>query len=130
MGYSVPNRLHFQEVPTHRHRFLILVTVLFVAPLQSGCVAPGNLGISSTNLNFGSVPLGSSSMKIVPITKSNTAPFTITQAAVSGKSFDIKAPSLPLTLAVGQSAQFTTSFAPAAIGNTSGSVLITKTHLR
>ncbi len=102
---------------------------MFAALIQSGCVSLVSLGISSTNLNFGSVPLGSSRSKIVTVTNSNSAPFTITQAAVSGKGFDIKAPSLPLTLAVGQSAQFTTSFAPAAIGSTSGSVLITKTHL-
>src|ERR1700674_3326262 len=129
MGYSVSNRLHIQEVPTHCHRVVILVAVLFVALLQSGCVAPGSLGISPTNLNFGSVPIGSSSSKILTITNSNSTPFTITQAAVSGKGFDIKAPSLPLTLGVAQSAEFTTSFAPAAIGNTSGSVLITKTQL-
>jgi hypothetical protein len=103
--------------------------VLFIALIQSGCVAPGNLGMSPTNLNFGNVPIGSSSSKIVTITNSNSAPFTITQAAVSGKGFDIKVPSLPLALGVGQSAQLTTTFTPAAIGNTSGSVLITKTQL-
>lgn len=102
---------------------------MFVALIQSGCLAPGNLGLSSTNVNFGSVPLGSRSSKIVTVTNSSNTAFTITQAAVSGTGFDLKAPSLPMTLVAGQSTTFTTSFAPAAIGNTSGSVLITKTQL-
>jgi len=114
---------------TRRHRLLILVTVYFVALFQSGCVAPGNLGVSATNLNFGGVPVGSSKSQIVTIMNSGGGPFTITNAAVSGKGFDINAPLLPLTLAVGQSAKFTMRFAPAAIGDTSGSVLITKTQL-
>jgi ASPM-SPD-2-Hydin domain-containing protein len=105
------------------------VTVLFVALVQSGCVAPGNLGVSSTNLNFGSVPVGTSRSEIVALTNSSNGPITITQAAVSGEGFEVKAPSLPLTLAVGQSAKFTTSFAPAAIGNSSGKVLITETQV-
>jgi hypothetical protein len=129
MGYFAPNCFRFQELMTRRHGYLILVTALFVALFQSGCVAPGNLGLSPTNLNFGSVSIGSSSSQIVTITNSGTAAFTITRAAVSGKGFDIKAPALPMTLAVGQSAKITTSFTPAAIGNTSGSVLITRTQL-
>jgi hypothetical protein len=92
-------------------------------------MAPGNLGVSPSNLNFGSVPIGSSSSQVVTVTNSSNGPFTITQAAVSGKGFDIKAPSLPLTLAVGQSAQFTTIFAPVVIGNASGCVSITKNQV-
>ena len=129
MGYSVLIRLYFHELITRRHRLLILVAVLFVALFQSGCVGPGNLGASATNLNFGGVPVGSSKSQIVTIMNSGGGPFTITNAAVSGKGFDITAPLLPLTLAVGQSAKFTMRFAPAAIGDTSGSVLITKTQI-
>jgi hypothetical protein len=65
----------------------------------------------------------------VTITNSSTAAFTITRAAVSGKGFDIKAPALPITLAVGQSVKLTTIFTPSAVGDTSGSVLITRTQL-
>ena len=129
MGYFQLQRLHFQELLTRRRGFLVLATVSLVVLIQSGCLAPGNLGVSPTNVNFGSVPVGSSSSQIVTITNSSNASFTITRATVSGKGFDFKAPTLPLTLAVGQSAQFTTRFAPAAIGTTSGSVSITKTQL-
>jgi hypothetical protein len=102
------------------------MAVFFVALFQSGCVSSGNLGVSAANLNFGGVPVGSSKSQIVTIMNSSDGPFTITNAAVSGKGFDINAPSLPLTLAVGQSAKFTMRFAPAAIGETSGAALITK----
>jgi hypothetical protein len=128
MQYLISNRTQFKEVPNRRLSLLVLATVVFVALIQSGCVAPGSLGVSPANVNFGSVPLGSSSSKIVTITNSSIAPLTITQAAVSGKGFNMRVPALPLTLAVGQSAQFTTSFAPAAVGITSGSVSITKTQ--
>jgi len=53
---------------------------------------------------------------------------TIIQVDVSGKGFDRHVPSLPLTLAAGESVTFTASFAPVAIGNNSGSLLITKSQ--
>jgi hypothetical protein len=107
---------------------IVFLVVLVAALAQSGCVGMAGLGLSSTNLNFGTVAIGSKSSQVVTITNSGSGPFTITQAAVSGKGFEINAPALPLTLAVGQSSHFTTTFAPTAIGNTSGSVLITKTQ--
>src|SRR5258707_13869476 len=115
MRYSKPNRLHFQQVLTRRLGCLILAPVLFVALIQIGCLATGDLGVSPNNVNFGDVAIGSSSSQSVTITNSSNMSFTITQAAISGKGFDMKAPPLPLTLATGQSATFTTSFAPAAI---------------
>ncbi len=129
MGSPKPKRLHYKELTPRASGFFILATALFVALIQSGCLASGNLGVTPANVYFGSVPLGSSSSQIVTITNSGDAPFTITQAAVSGKGFELKSLSLPLTLAVGQSTQFTTTFVPSAIGTTSGSVLITKTQV-
>ena len=129
MGYYAPNRLYFQELLTRRPGYLILVTTLFVALFQSGCAAPGNLAVSPTNVNFGNVAIGSVSSQFLTITNSSNEAFTITRAAVSGKDFTIKVPSLPMTLASGQSAKFETTFAPTAIGNTSGTVLITRTQL-
>lgn len=125
----MPIGLYFHELMTGRHRFIILMTALFVALLQSGCVTSENPSANPSDINFGSVPVGSSRNQILTITNSSNGPFTITQAGVTGKGFEIKAPSLPLTLAVGQSAMFTMSFTPAAIGYTSGRVLIAKTQV-
>jgi hypothetical protein len=129
MGYSNLIRYHFKEPLTNRCGFPILAAVLFVMLIQSGCVAPGNLAVSPTNLNFGKVPIGSSSSQSVTITNSSDAIFTITRASITGRGFGLKAPSLPMTLAAGQSATFTTTFAPAAAGNSSGSVLIARSQV-
>ena len=129
MGYSNLIRYHSKEPLDHRTGLLILAAVLLVVLMQSGCVAPGNLAVTPTNLNFGKVPIGSSSSQSVTITNSSDAIFTITRASVSGRGFGLKAPSLPMTLAAGQSAIFTTTFAPAAAGNSSGSVLIARSQV-
>lgn len=129
MGYFILIRYHFKELLAHRSGFPILAAVLFVMVIQSGCVAPGNLAVSPANLNFGKVPIGSSSSQSVTITNSSDAIFTITRASITGRGFGLKAPSLPMTLAAGQSATFTTTFAPAAAGNSSGSVLIARSQV-
>lgn len=129
MGYSNLIRYHSKEPLTYRSGFPILAAVLFVALLQSGCVAPGNLAISPTNLNFGKVAIGSSRSQSVTITNSSDAILTITRASVTGRGFGLKAPSLPMTLGAGQSAMFTTTFAPDEAGNSSGSVLIARSQV-
>lgn len=126
MRYSLLTRVCFVTVLTRRLSSLILTAMLTVIVIQSGCVGGGSLAVSPSDLNFGSVPVGSSRSQIVTIANSSDAPFIITEATVSGKYFELKTPSLPLTLAMGQSANFTTTFAPAAIGSASGSVSITK----
>ena len=113
----------------YRIIYRLFPTVLLAAFTLSGCVSsPGNLVPSSTSLSFGSVAIGSSSTQSLTLTNSATGPITITQTVASGGGFTVKAPPLPLTLAEGQSATFTTRFAPKAIGSASGSLLITKSQ--
>jgi HYDIN/CFA65/VesB family protein/centrosomal CEP192-like protein/Ig-like domain-containing protein len=114
---------------TRCHRLLILVAMLFVALVQSGCVSlAGNLTASQSNLSFGSVAIGSSSNQSLTLRNSGTAPFTITQAVASGRGFTVTGPPLPMTLAEGQSATFIARFAPSAIGEASGSLLLTQSQ--
>jgi hypothetical protein len=114
---------------TRRHRFLLLVTVLFVALVQSGCVSSsGNLTASQSNLSFGNVALGSSSNQSLTFRNSGTAAFTITKALASGRGFTVTGPPLPLTLTEGQSATFMARFAPSSVGEASGSLLISKSQ--
>jgi len=122
-------RLHTQEIRTPYRSLLILLTALLVAMLQLGCVSSGNLGISPNNLSFGNVPIGSSSTQSVTITNSSPSAFTITQAAVLGKGFALSGLQLPLSLTAGQSATFKISFTPGAVGNASGSVLVTRSQV-
>src|SRR4029077_12427947 len=114
MAYTRKNHFHIREVLPRPQWSLILAAVLCAALCQSGCVAPGNLSVSPSNLNFGNVVIGTTSNQNLTITNSSNEAFTIAQAAVSDSSFKIKTPSLPLTLMVGQSATFTMGFAPSA----------------
>jgi hypothetical protein len=122
-------RPHSLGVLVRRRTHLIPTMLVCAALFQWGCVAPGKLTLTPTNLNFGDVPLGSSSSQKVTISNSGTTQMTITKAVVSGKGFNIKEPSLPMTLAAGQSATFTTIFRPYALGSSSGSVSITRRQL-
>lgn len=111
------------------------MAVIFLVALgpvltQSGCVSSsGNLALNQSILRFGNVAIGSSSDQGLTLRNSGTAPFTITEVVASGRGFTIKRPSLPLSLAVGQSATLVATFAPSAIGESSGSLsLIEKTQ--
>ncbi len=109
---------------------IIFLVVLAVALVQSGCVSlGGDLTTSQSNLSFGDVAIGSSRNQSLTFKNSGAAPFTITNAAASGRGFTVTGPPLPLTLAEGQSATFMARFAPHAIGDASGSLLITKSQI-
>ena len=93
---------------------------------QSGCTtSSGNLTASPANLSFGNVTIGSSVKQTVTITNAGSGAFTVTKAVTSGGGFAVTGPSLPLTLAGGQSTTFTARFAPLAVGSASGSLLVT-----
>jgi len=124
-------RPNVRRVSARRNPFMVIVflVVLGAALTQSGCVSSvGSLSASQSNLSFGSVAIGSSSNQSLTLRNSGAAPFTITQAVASGRGFTVAGPPLPLALAVGQSATFMARFAPSAIGNSSGSLLITRTQ--
>ena len=119
------------RVSARRNPFMVIIflVVLVVALTQSGCVSfAGNLTASQSNLSFGNVAIGSSSNQGLTFRNSGAAPLTITKAVASGNGFTVTGPSLPLTLAEGQSATFMARFAPHTIGEASGSLLITKTQ--
>ena len=83
------------------------------------------LAASPLSLDFGDVHVGSSSTLSLTLTNSGTAALTVSRATVTGTGFSISAPApLPLPLAAGQSAILSASFAPAAMGSTSGSISV------
>jgi len=123
------NRLHTRKISICRTIFLLLPTVLLAALTQTGCApTSGNLATSSRSLSFGNVAIGSSRNQTLTVTNSQIGRITITNAVASGGGFTVRGPSLPLTLAWGESTTFTTRFAPTAIGDASGSLMITKTQ--
>src|SRR6266403_1067958 len=129
MRRTPANRPHTRKGSIYRTIFLLLPAVLLAALSQSGCgLASGTLVISPTSLNFGSVAIGSSSNQTITLTNSGNNAITLVQIDASGGGFTRKGPTLPLTLAGGQSATFTITFAPSAMGSVSGSLSITRSQ--
>ncbi len=96
-------------------------------PLSGTGVTQGTLTGTPANLAFGNVQVGNSSSLAETLTNSGGSSLTISAATASGSGFSLSGLSLPLTLAVGQSASFTVLFSPTTSGAASGSVSITST---
>jgi fibronectin type 3 domain-containing protein len=72
-------------------------------------------------MNFGSVPVGASKALPGTLTATN-ASVTVSSAAWSGEGYSISGISFPVTVAAGQNASFTVTFAPQTGGSSPGSV--------
>jgi ribosomal protein L11 len=81
----------------------------------------GRLTVSPSNLSFGNVAVGSSAPLSGSLSASGTS-VTITSASLNNPEFVVSGISLPVTLAVGQSASFTVTFTPQASGAASASL--------
>jgi ASPM-SPD-2-Hydin domain-containing protein/HYDIN/CFA65/VesB family protein len=102
---------------------IISQTLLFTS------AASGQLIASPSTVNFGSVPIGSGVSQSVVLTNNGKWSRTITQDAVSGSGFSISGLKIPVTLHVGQSVTFTTTFAPQSGGSVTGSVSLNSPNL-
>jgi len=150
------HRFAHSPILLHRRRssyvraLLVFATTLFMAIVQCGCAgvtsAKGTSTTSATSstgsttssalsaspsaLNFGNVPLGSTSNQSLTITNSGPDPVTISQASASSTGLGIEGVALPLNLSPGASATFTATFAPSTTGDVSGSVSFVSQQLR
>jgi hypothetical protein len=88
-------------------------------------IAPGQLAGTPSSEAFGSVTVGSQQTASEKVTNTGGTSVTISQAAVSGTGFSLSGLTTPATLAAGQSATFTVTFAPQATGSASGNVTLT-----
>jgi Abnormal spindle-like microcephaly-assoc'd, ASPM-SPD-2-Hydin len=98
---------------------LVLLRILLYSSAATGQLAP-----SSSNLNFGSVQIGTSKAVSVTLTNTGKTNLTITQAPVTGAGFSFAGPNLPITLTPQQSASLSVTFAPQASGSASGSMSV------
>ncbi len=87
--------------------------------------AAGVLSLSSSSLAFSSTQIGSTQILTDTVTNTGGTSVTISQANASGTGFSVSGPSLPLTLAAGQSTSFTVKYAPLAAGANTGALIIT-----
>ena len=82
--------------------------------------ALGILGISTTSVAFGNVPVNSPASQPVVLSSTGTVPVTVSAASLSGTGFSISGASLPMTLAPGQTIALSVQFDPTASGATAG----------
>jgi hypothetical protein len=85
----------------------------------------GSLSLPASNLSFGSVAAGSTKTMTVNAMNTGAASVTVNSAVISTNDFSLTAPSLPVTIAAGQSVPMNVMFKPNAAGNFSATVTIT-----
>jgi hypothetical protein len=96
-----------------------------VVPLSgTGVATILQLSASPTALSFGSLTTGTSATQSVTISNTGNSSVSISQVSATGTGFSTSGIALPLSLAAGQSASFTVTFAPASAGNLPGSVTV------
>ena len=81
----------------------------------------GALAVSPSTLTFGNVAVGSSSSLTGTLSASN-ADVTVSSALWSGSGYSVSGVTFPMSVAAGQSAQYTVTFTPPAAGNSPGSI--------
>jgi hypothetical protein len=96
---------------------VILLQILFVS-----VAVVGQITVSTSNINFGSVPVGSSLIMPIAITNAYKANATISQATVAGTGFSFAGPNLPITVASQQTVTLSIAFAPLTQGTFSGTL--------
>jgi hypothetical protein len=84
-------------------------------------LSPGQLAVSPTALNFGSQAVDSSQSQTGTLTAGN-ASITVSTIDQSGQGYSVSGISFPLTLAAGQSVNFTVGFDPQTAGSSIGSI--------
>jgi len=105
---------------------LVLLNVFLLAATATGQL------INPSIVNFGNVQIGTRVSQSVLLNNTGNENLTISQATVSGTGLSVSGLNMPLTLAPGQSASLTTTFAPQSSGSISGSVSLecSRTHRR
>src|SRR6266566_8705109 len=108
---------------------LILAGIICLVNCQgvstSGSGQSGALSLASLSLDFGSVTAGTSKTLTVNATNTGTSSVTISNASCSTQYFSLVSPSLPITVAAGQTTAVSVKFSPNAVGAFSANATIT-----
>ena len=94
------------------------------SPTPTPTPTPGVLNASPQSLAFGNVLIGTSAKQTVTLSHSSSTSITVNSVGISGTGFSQTSPTLPLTLAAGQSSSVTVTFAPQNSGSVSGALQI------
>jgi hypothetical protein len=107
-----------------------------ISVISGASGSPLILGLSGTgetyqltpnpaSISFGNVIVGQSAVLPALLTSTGTGSVTISQVTAAGSGFTVTGPSLPLTLASGQSTSVSVTFAPTAGGSGTGNLTVT-----
>ncbi|MGB7264210.1 MAG: choice-of-anchor D domain-containing protein [Terracidiphilus sp.] len=91
--------------------------------LQLGASVPA-LGISASNLAFGTVGVNSTITQSLTLTSTGNSAVTVSAAALTGTGFTISGGSVPVTLVPGQTTTLSVQFDPVAAGAVSGQLTL------
>lgn len=90
-------------------------------PLTGMGLAPGQISVSPSALDFGSVNVGNSKNLGGTLTAGNSN-IQVSSASWNGQGYSLSGITFPVTVAAGKSVPFTVTFAPQAAGISDGSV--------
>jgi hypothetical protein len=94
-------------------------------PPPQGNDSPGSLGLNTLVLDFSGVPVASNKTLTVTATNNGSVDITVSSVTLSGPQFTLSQPTIPVTIAAGQSSTFSVVFAPTGVGSVTGSMTIT-----
>lgn len=128
-GQSIALSVTFSPSSTGHASGIITITSNATNPsLQIGTEGWGAktdaLTASPSSLSFGQMNVGSSATHSIVLSNPNPQSKTITALQLTGTGFSVSGPSLPVTLATGQTVALNVSFAPQAAGPASGSIFV------
>jgi hypothetical protein len=98
----------------------VLLNVVWCSIAVAGQLVLSSSTSSASTLNFGSVPVGSSSTTATVISNTGRSSLTIGRASVSGSAFRYSGPNLPVTVTPGQSVRLAATFTPLSAGAAGG----------
>ncbi len=103
---------------------LLALAVAWCCPALNASVATAQLTANPPIISFGEVLVGNSQTQSETLTNSNGTSLSISQVWTSASEFQLSGPSLPLTLASGQSATFNVTFTPTTGGSVVGALSV------
>jgi hypothetical protein len=115
-----------------RWNVLIIVLALATAPAcqlliptnSSNQRQTSGLTLSNGSLDFGNVVVGGSKTLSVTVINGTSFMVSLVSAGVSSAEFSLTSPSMPATIAAGQSIPLSISFKPSATGSASAKIII------
>ena len=114
-------------------RSVLLVAALVSTGIMSGCAGFVNgtktaiqaaFQLNPTAVNFGNVGVGKKTTQTVSVSNTGNTTISITQASLSNPQFSLTGVTLPMSMATGQSGNFTVAVTPTAAGPVSGTLTV------